>query len=263
MAADTSVDARRVLHVLQVTDCHLFPSPDASLLGVNTCASLAAVLEAACRERTPDAVLATGDIAQDPAAATYRLFLSTLRSYYAGPLLCVPGNHDHGETFRAELPCADLSVGAWRVAGVDTHVDDVVGGSVDEQELARLQAALVGHGPTLVVGHHCPAEIGCAWLDVHRIDNGEALLDVIDTPEVKAYAFGHIHQEVDQRAGTRLLGTPSTCFQFASDTVAFAIDDAKPGYRWLDLANDGTFSTEVARIGDFPLTINLRDRGHR
>ena len=258
MAADLSP-----LHVLQVTDCHLFPDPRATLLGVNTQASLAAVLRAACRERRPDALLATGDIAQDASADTYGLFLDTVRGHFDGPLLCVAGNHDHGATLAAALPRDDLELGNWRVVGVDTHVDDVVGGRVGSSELARLSAVLDGAGPTLVVGHHCPVAIGTPWLDVHRIEDGEALMRVMDRAAVPAYAFGHIHQEADVPTPTRLLGTPSTCFQFAADTAAFAIDDAKPGYRWLHLAEDGTVTTEVRRIADYPLTINLRDRGRR
>lgn len=258
MAADTTP-----AHVLQVTDCHLFPDPGATLLGVNTQASLAAVLAAACQERRPDALLATGDIAQDASPDTYRLFLDTVRAHFDGPLLCVPGNHDHGATFAAALPGRDLELGNWRVVGVDTHVDDVVGGEVGNSELARLSGALGGPGPTLVVGHHCPVAIGCPWLDVHRIEDGEALMQVLVGAAVPAYVFGHIHQEADVALPTRLLGTPSTCFQFAGDTAEFAIDDAKPGYRWLHLAEDGTVATEVHRIVDFPMTINLMDRGHR
>ena len=72
------------LHVLQVTDCHLLPSPDATLLGVRTTDSLAAVLDAACTERMPDAVLATGDLAQAPTPKTYEIFLATVARYYAG-----------------------------------------------------------------------------------------------------------------------------------------------------------------------------------
>ena len=258
MAADTNP-----LHVLQVTDCHLFPDPRTTLLGVDTQASLAAVLGAACGERRPDAVLATGDIAQDASPDTYRLFLDTVRAHFDGPLLCVPGNHDHGATLAAALPCDDLELGKWRVVGVDTHVDDVVGGRVGSSELARLADTLGDRGPTLVVGHHCPVAIGTPWLDVHRIEDGEALMHVLDEAAVPAYAFGHIHQEAHVPLPTTLLGTPSTCFQFAADTAAFAIDDAKPGYRWLHLAEDGTVATEVRRIADYPLTINLRDRGRR
>ena len=254
------------LHVLQVTDCHLLPSPDATLLGVRTADSLAAVLEAACAERTPDAVLATGDIAQLPSPATYELFLATLARYYTGPLLCVPGNHDHGVTLSGTLPTEDLDFDVWRLAGVDTHVDDVVGGTVHASELSRLRAALQGraaHRHTLVAGHHCPVEIGCSWLDVHRIDNGDDLLDVLRAAGARGYVFGHIHQEVEADPGVPIFGTPSTCFQFSDDSPTFGIDTAKPGYRWLTLQRDGSIETAVRRVDDYELELDFNDRDNR
>ena len=252
------------LHVLQITDCHLLPSLDATLLGVRTADSLGAVLDAACRERTPDAVLATGDLAQTPVHDTYTMFLETLARYYTGPLLCVPGNHDHGATFVDALPTQDLALGSWLLAGVDTHVDDVVGGTVSANELARLEEALDEDTAWLLVaGHHCPARIGCPWLDVHRICNGEDLVAVLENAAVRAYVFGHIHQEAEAGSDVPLFGTPSTCFQFARDTPTFAIDDAKPGYRWLRLGPDGSVETEVRRLADYDLTLDLTDRGNR
>ena len=254
------------LHVLQVTDCHLLPSPDATLLGVRTADSLAAVLDAACTERTPDAVLATGDIAQLPSSATYELFLATLARSYTGPLLCVPGNHDHGITLSATLPTDDLEIDGWRLAGVDTHVDDVVGGTVHAAELSRLRATLHGCAAdqhTLVAGHHCPVEIGCSWLDVHRIDNGDDFLDVLRAAGASGYVFGHIHQEVEADPGLRVFGTPSTCFQFSDDSPNFGIDTAKPGYRWLMLERDGSIETAVRRVDDYELNLDFSDRANR
>lgn len=260
------------LHVLQITDCHLFPSGAGRLLGVATLDSLQAVLEAACAERLPDAVVATGDIAEQPSPDTYRLFLATVRRYSDAPLLCVPGNHDHGATFAAELPTEDLKLGRWRLMGIDTHVDDVVGGQVAEGELRRLAAA--PPGPTLVAGHHCPLPIGCAWLDAHRISNGAALLEAMAAGGVDAYVFGHIHQPFEgqsferqpserQRAvaGNRRMavyGTPSTCFQFAVGSPHFAIDDASPGWRWLQLGAEGVRT--AVRRADYALAIERHAR---
>ena len=247
-----------MLRVLQVTDCHLFPDPDATLLGVRTHASLNAVLQAARAESAADAVLATGDIAQRPCAETYRLFLGTLGRHFDAPLLCVPGNHDHGATFKAELPTEDLTLDGWRIVGIDTHVDEVVGGTVASGELQRLAAA---DAPLLVAGHHCPVNIGCAWLDQHRIDNGEALLHGLRDAGAAAYAFGHIHQPFHGGDAPSLLGTPSTCFQFAQGTPSFAIDTARPGYRWLELAEDGSVGTRLRRA-DFDIVVDLEDRDH-
>lgn len=247
-----------MLRVLQVTDCHLFPDPDATLLGVCTHASLGAVLQAARAEGAADAVLATGDIAQRPSAETYRLFLRTLESYFDAPLLCVPGNHDHGATFRAELPTEDLALDGWRVVGLDTHVDDVVGGTVAGGELERLVA---GDAHLLAAGHHCPVNTGCAWLDQHRIDNGEELLQALRDADASAYVFGHIHQPFHGDGAPRLLGTPSTCFQFAHGTPTFAIDSVGPGYRWLELGDDGSVGTRLRRA-DFDIVVDLEDRDH-
>ena len=256
------------LHVLQVTDCHLLPDPDATLLGVRTAASLAAVLDAAVAERTPDAVLATGDLAQAGVQATYELFLATIDRYYDGPLLCVPGNHDHGATFERVLPTDVLQLGDWLLVGVDTHVDEVVGGTVGEDELARLSGVLDNGGAgsnVLVAGHHCPVALGSPWLDIHRIDNGGKLLTVIAAAGAKAYVFGHIHQEaqVHDPASVPLYGTPSTCFQFATDTPTFALDDAQPGYRWLHLGADGSLDTEVRRLDGYDLALDPHDRDRR
>ena len=185
-----------------------------------------------------DAVLATGDIAQLPSSATYELFLTTLARYYSGPLLCVPGNHDHGVHVVRRASDRRSRVRRLRLAGVDTHVDDVVGGTVQASELSRLRATLLGCAArqrTLVAGHHCPVEIGCSWLDAHRIDNGDDLLDVLRAADAVGYVFGHIHQEVEADPGVPIFGTPSTCFQFSDDSPTFGIDTAKPGYRWLTL----------------------------
>lgn len=252
------------LHVLQVTDCHLFGQRGATQLGVDTAASLDAVLDAAFAERAADAVLATGDIAQQPSADTYALFQDILAKHHNGPLLCVPGNHDHGATFAACLPTADLGIGGWRIVGIDTHVDDQVGGSVAPADLERLADAVQSDASTLVVGHHCPALLGCRWLDAHRIDNAEALLAALDARAVKGYAFGHIHHAVEQserQAGVRLMGTPSTCYQFAPHGATFAIDAALPGYRWLELHPDGALHSRVGRASEFALNIDLKDRG--
>ena len=49
------------LNVLHITDCHLV-APNANLIGVDTQASLEAVLAQACAQRQPDAVIASGDL---------------------------------------------------------------------------------------------------------------------------------------------------------------------------------------------------------
>ena len=111
--------------VLQISDCHLVAAGE-RLLGVDTQASLEAVLQIALAEGTPDAVLATGDIAHTATAAVYERFADTVHRFCELPLLCLPGNHDVlGEMQSAGLPMAALERGDWIIAPLDSHQDDV------------------------------------------------------------------------------------------------------------------------------------------
>jgi len=75
--------------------------------------------------------------------------------------------------------------------------------------------------------------------------------------------FGHIHQAMDlRRGGLRLLGCPSTCFQFKSDSVDFALDFLPQGYRWLELYPDGEINTAVARLDSVPDGMDLASGGY-
>ena len=238
---------------------------DGTLLGINTFESLRAVLDQAFLQDYPDVLIASGDIAQFAEPATYRLFLKLVREYFVGPILCVPGNHDIGATFRQELPTASIDLNGWRIAGIDTHVDDEVGGRVDAAQVGELMNEIGKHpGPVLVVGHHAPIEIGTAWLDVHCVEGGEELVGVlVNDVRTRAYIFGHIHQEFDRALGeTRFLATPSTCFQFGSDPKRFSVETTSPGFRWLTLGAKGSVETKVGWADRFEMSLNLKDTKH-
>ena len=242
------------LTVLQITDTHLLDSPLETMHGVNTQNSLQAVLDHAIGEVAPDVVLATGDIAESATATVYRRFRDTITSRFGGPCLCVPGNHDRQDPFEPILSrCRHFRHTAprWDIIGIDTHIEDHVEGHVREDELRRLDAELAAAaGDVVVVGHHCPIDIGSPRFDAHRIVNGDQLTRLLNAHDrVRAYVCGHIHQPFDAFAGdVRILATPSTCFQYAPGDADDPLDDAAPGYRWLELRESGNFDTGVARI---------------
>lgn len=239
------------LLLLQVTDTHLFASASDFKNDIYPFHSLELVLDVALHERNPDLVLATGDIAQEPIAETYSLFVELVRENYSGPLVAVPGNHDVGETMRKVLPTTCPAMNSWSIVTLDTHVDHEVAGLVSSEEFEALSMRLQeDHDHLLVVGHHPLADIGCAWLDAHRVANGDAIVGLLEScPATRAYLCGHIHQEYDRtHNGIRYLATPSTCWQFAPNTDSFGFDDSPPGWRWLELHDDGTIHTEVCRL---------------
>lgn len=260
-----------VLNILQITDVHLRPSVGERVLGVDTADSLRAVLSQAIAQRQPDAVLATGDIAHDAEARTYARFIAILEEFYTGPRLLLAGNHDLSGPMRGYLSDPSvLSLPGWDLIGLDSHVDDSVGGEVAQSDIVALREACAAAKDkhVLLATHHPPISLDCPWLDKHRIKNGPELLEWLsEHTSVKAMVFGHAHQIVEsvfepglENRRIALLGTPSTCFQFAPRTAKFAIDDCKPGYRWLFLAAGGGVKSEVHRVADYPLNIELPQR---
>ena len=61
---------------------------------------------------------------------------------------------------------------------------------------------------------------------------------------------GHTHQEqIRHRQGVTVYSTPSTCYQFKPYSHDFAYDEAcLPGYRWLQLANNGKVASWIERL---------------
>ena len=250
--------------VLQITDLHLLEHTGDRLLGVDTTASLRAVLATALAEREPAAMLVTGDIAHEPSASTYRRCRQLLDEHFQGPLLCLPGNHDClAPMAAAGLPMQPLHLPGWWLAGWDTHEDERGGARFAPDAWDALNAWVEAATPCgLIATHHPLVEVGCPWLDKDRLSNAEELLECLgNMVSVKAVVFGHAHQVVDQqRRNLHLLGAPSTCFQFKPGSASFAVDDTAPGYRWLHLFADGRLDTKVGRVDGFPLNLDLSQR---
>ncbi|MCS7078826.1 MAG: 3',5'-cyclic-AMP phosphodiesterase [Chloracidobacterium sp.] len=252
-------------HILHITDTHLFAKRDGRLLKMNTYDSLSAVLAAAALN-APDAVLATGDLAQDGAAEAYAHLTEALASFAAAydtppPVYWLPGNHDEPSVMRATLvqpplrPEREAVIGRWYVILLDSTVPGEVGGRLSDDELTRLDAGLARHAdrPALVCLHHNPISVGAQWMDNIGLANAEAFFATLDRhTNVRAVLWGHVHQEIDvERRGVRLMASPSTCIQFKPKTAEFGIDQRAPGYRRLWLYPDGQLDTKVFRVEGF------------
>jgi Icc protein len=247
--------------ILQITDLHLLSDDGRRLLGVDTGASLDAVLCAALRDRAADALLVTGDIAHEPTPAAYARARALIERRHRGRVVWLPGNHDLGSLMADEGGSGALEFGDWSIIAIDTHVDGAEGGDVAPAELARLRECLARSDAqyVIVVGHHPALPIGTPWLDTGCIRNGVELLHVlVDDARVKAYVCGHVHHETESMyRNIRLLTTPSSCFQFVAGSQRFSVDTTPPGFRWLELAADGTLTTLVARATDFVVTLDM------
>lgn len=243
--------------LLHLTDTHLYASPDAAQRGIVTRASLERVLAATLPGR-PDGILVSGDLSQDETRASY----ARLREMLEGtevPVFCLPGNHDDLPLMQSELAgeriavLGDHTLAGWRLLATDCTIPGAVHGEFGAQRLATLDRALgeLPTQPTLIALHHPPLDCGARWLDQSRLADGEAFLDMLDRhAQVRAVLCGHIHQPLDKHVnGVRVLATPSTCRQFASNSDGYAVDELAPGWRWIELG-ERTFDTRVERLGE-------------
>lgn len=246
----------QVYRLLQFTDPHLFADRNGQMRGVITLDTLTATLAEAQRSHwPPDAILVTGDIAQDESRGAYRLF----RQCFAGlgvPVYCLPGNHDNTDYMKELLEdapfqyCGSATLGNWLVAMLDTNNPGDAGGRLDAGQLEALSQLLEANTGkhVLVCLHHHPISSGSRWLDTVPLRNAAELWDIVEQHDhVRCLLWGHVHQAHEKRQdGIMLLATPSTCRQFLPQSAEFALDEARPpAYRWLDLHADGTIVTAV------------------
>ena len=137
--------------VLHVTDPHLFASADATVRGVRSADTFAAVLrQALARAPAPvAAILVTGDIADDLTDAAYERCRATLLATGI-PAYCLPGNHDEPAAMTRLLAhdglqyLGEARLGAWQLLLLDTHLPAETHGALGPARLASLEARLRG-----------------------------------------------------------------------------------------------------------------------
>ncbi len=265
--------ANKPLRVVQVTDCHLFASPDGKLLGLNTEFSLGKVLELIEKEQPAmDLILATGDLAQDASLPAYRRLEAHLTAFKT-PIYWLEGNHDKSVPMLEALqsqqghisPCV-AKLGNWSIILLDSTIPNEVPGELFDDDLAFLDRALTtaAGDHVMVCLHHHPVPMGCAWLDTQQIAGAERFFAVIDRhPCVRTIVWGHVHQEyAGTRNGVELFSAPSTCVQFKPGSEDFAVDDTAPGYRWFDLYPDGHIESQVSRVEDIRFEVDFSVKGY-
>lgn len=262
-----------VIRLVQLTDTHLCAEAGGTLLGMDTDQSLQCVVNLVQAERgNPDVVLLTGDLADHGSAGAY----SRMRDYsrqLTNRCYWLPGNHDDRQLMEAALAATtclsrEVRIGNWQIVLLDSQVPGRVGGKLGAEQLSLLETALeqASHAQlhTLVCLHHHPVPIGSAWLDEQIVADAEAFLAIVDGyPGVKGILWGHIHQQIDEyRNNVALMGSPSTCVQFAPGSDNFKADKTSPGYRWLELGEDGSIVSGVSRVQGVEFTVELDSQGY-
>ncbi len=262
------------LHLVQISDMHLFAKPHHKLLGVVTEETFQAVLTAASSlNPLPDLMLLTGDLSQDGSLASYHRLRHCLHTLPID-VYWLAGNHDRLRNMTLELKgdriYADklFSRGGWSFILINTLVPGKDSGYLSDETLTFLHKSLIDtaaqHQPVLLSLHHPPFQVDSAWLDTTTLQHPERLFSILDQfDHVKLVLFGHIHQEFQRiRSGVHYLSCPSTCIQFYPQSNDFKLEEIPPGFRQLWLHEDGTFTTQLQRVPEAFQSPNLHIRGY-
>lgn len=259
------------VRLLQITDPHLGARPGSELLGMDTDFSLDEVLKLVRREQIKaQLVLCTGDISSNGAMASYRRFQKKLQPLQT-PMVWLAGNHDNvanmaKATDGGQELARIIDIGRWRLLMLNSQIPGKPDGRVGVEQRSWLATQLSQSAGrhVLVSLHHHVLPVGCDWLDSQRIADAAEFLALLSSHAcVKAVLSGHVHQTNEQsHKHFRLLTTPSACIQFAEHSADFRVDTLSPGYRWLELAADGSITTGISRVTGVEFSIDFTSSGY-
>jgi len=250
------------LSFIHLTDCHL---PDhqsdketnKKVNDFNSIESLSDVISDIKKNNLAyDFILVTGDISQAGTNEGYAIFNKLIQSLQK-PVYCLPGNHDSTETLKKYFPTTPnqaISVNMVKqhlLILLNSKILNDQAGEISANQLKQLESILTTNNnrPVIVAMHHHPISTNSLWLDNIKLKNGDVLLNLLGKfKEVKIALFGHVHQEIDIKSNNiRLIGSPSTSYQFKPGADTNTRDILESGYRIVKLFND-EIDTQVYRL---------------
>lgn len=242
--------------LLQITDCHLLADKEANYRGQNPYQNFLAVLAVAAQQQA-DALLLTGDLAQDEKPATYQLICKALPAWPT-PIYYCSGNHDDPKAMQMafkQAPFAEqksFTLGNWQIILLNSKLPyDTGEGKIDQQQLEFLQQQLQQHQDKFIViaVHHHVLPVN-GHMDNYALQNVDQLLALLtEFDNVKVVLSGHVHQQFEQDyQGIKFLTAPSTCYQITPGAKKYQPDNVAPGFRVVTLLDDGSFDTVVQKL---------------
>ena len=259
------------INILQVTDLHLSDiAIEQTQKDLHCCRQLfeAVLTQALAENERCDLILITGDLVSKVNPQVYDHIFAVLTATQI-PFACIAGNHDVTEEFDSSVPFDERRLIAhtpdarllsrhvimtehWHLLLLDSSVPGAIAGEIKPADVDWLCDQLDQcDKPALIALHHHVLPMNSAWIDNH-IAAGTAYFwqRMADYPQLQVIISGHTHQEkVYEHNGVTVYSTPSTCYQFKPFSFDFAYDkESRPGYRWLQLANNGQVASWVKRL---------------
>ena len=244
--------------LLQFTDTHLTIDPQGTLKGVITRDSLSACISLAQHQQASH-VLLTGDLSHDASQESYHALQEIITPLNL-PVSVLAGNHDIEPNMKKFLPndwtCGECVVENWQIIMLNSAVAGEEHGFITAKEIERAKTILTTtkQDHVLICLHHQPVPVGSQWIDNIMLKNPEDFFELIDSNnKVKGILFGHVHQNFQSHYNnTTIIGSPSTCIQFQTNSTKFGLDNIAPGFRLLHLNNNGQIDTELFYLDNIP-----------
>ncbi|MCW8375625.1 metallophosphoesterase family protein [Streptomyces justiciae] len=208
------------MRILQLSDTHLERTDAVNRHGVNAHDSLRLLLDELRHLRGIDAVVVTGDLADDGSPEAYTAVRTLVggfaRDVLGGvPVFCTTGNHDEREAFGKVLGsghgepeavfaseagerAAVSTVDGWRFVTLDSLVPGKVHGHLSAGQLAWLRQVLntpAEHG-TVLAFHYPPIALDNPLQQVFGLRNPADLADALRGSDVRVVLTGHFHLQL-------------------------------------------------------------------
>ncbi|MCM4080319.1 metallophosphoesterase [Paractinoplanes hotanensis] len=192
------------MRILHLSDTHLTRAAGPNADGIDPRESLARILNDCGELAGLDAVLVTGDVADDGSAEAYAAVRSLVGAFAAErgiPALYTTGNHDERKAFTAGLGAELTSVtviGGHRIITLDSLVPGRVYGHLDDEQLLWLRSVLATPAPqaTVLAFHHPPIGLDNEVQRTLGLTNPGDLAEVIRGTDVRLVLTGHFHLQL-------------------------------------------------------------------
>jgi Icc protein len=217
----------------QISDPHL-----AAGSGAEPAEAFAAAVEVvASLDPAPDAVLLSGDLANEPKDEMYGRIVELIEPL-SMPVHVLAGNHDDSAALRSRFdvpgepgdPIQYVErIGAVRMIACDTSIPGRDDGALGADRLGWLEAQLARdtETPAILAMHHPPLRLGVPAIDALGLADSDrtALAELVArSPQVRRIIAGHVHRgAVGDLGGCPVFVCPSSYLQLALDLHATEI----------------------------------------
>ncbi len=256
------------MEFIHISDTHFGPDSDLLIRGVNLCDRARQLVEEINRlSFTPDFVIHTGDVANDPDRGAYALAREVLSDLQV-PCYYATGNHDDVGMMREALEfgpreslisesedrlCYQITGGLEKHAELfvlDGKIPPSEGphGHLSEDQVEAVMGAISGEKPVAVFLHYPLTPIGSKWIDDHLlVSNGEEFQKRLAKkagPNLRGVFSGHIHRGLQlYRGGVFQSGVSSPACEFTAgpdDDVCDFLPGGPIPFHHVTLNEEGT-----------------------